>query len=243
MEIERAADAGPVGRIRVLSANLWNGKADPEAFAELVQREDVDLACVQELAPEQAEALASVLPHGVLEPDRHFRGMGIASRRPVESACLPLRYRPLRAARLDPKDWPGLAGPLALWNVHVRAPHSFPQHRSWAMRREQLRGLVGHLDDGRGPQRLVLVGDFNATPVWPVYRRVARRVDDAALSCARRRGGRPERTWGPLWKRAPRLRLLRIDHAFTRGVEASRVRTLDVPGSDHDALCVDLELG
>jgi endonuclease/exonuclease/phosphatase (EEP) superfamily protein YafD len=89
----------------------------------------------------------------------------------------------------------------------------------------------------------VLVGDFNATPVWPLYRRVAREIDDVALAVARRHGRRPARTWGPLWRRAPRMRLLRIDHAFARGVEVSRVRSFDVPGSDHDALCVDVALG
>jgi len=231
------------GRLRILTANLWNGKADPEAFAALVEREGVDVACVQELAPEQAEALGAVLPHGALEPARDFTGMGIALRRPAEVASLPLRYRPLRAAHLDPKDWQGLADPVAVWNIHVRAPHGFPQHVAWATRRAQLRGLMDHVGSAVAGRRLVLVGDFNATPAWPLYRRVAREIDDVALSIARRHGRRPARTWGPLWRRGPRLRLLRIDHAFARGVEVSQVKSFCVPGSDHDALCVDVALG
>jgi len=231
------------GRLRILSANLWNGRADPDGFAELLEREGVDVACVQELAPEQAGALARALPHGVLEPADDYTGMGIALRQPAEPASLPLRYRPLRAARLDPKDWPGLSDPVSVWNVHVRAPHSFPQHVSWATRRAQLRGLLAHMrGDAAGP-RLVLVGDFNATPVWPVYRSVAREIEDVARAAARRAGRRPARTWGPLWRRLPRVRLLRIDHAFARGVEVTGVRCLDVPGSDHDAVCVDVALG
>lgn len=231
------------GQLRILTANLWNGRADPEGFAALVEREGVDVACVQELAPEQAAPLAEVLPHGALEPDRDYRGMGIALRQPADVAQLPLRYRPLRTACLDPKDWPGLADPVAVWNVHVRAPQGFPQHVSWATRRAQLRGLLEHVSGAAAGRRLVLVGDFNATPAWPLYRRVARELDDVALATARRSGRRPARTWGPRWPRVPRVRLLRIDHAFARGVEVSRVRRLPVPGSDHDALCVDVALG
>jgi endonuclease/exonuclease/phosphatase (EEP) superfamily protein YafD len=169
--------------------------------------------------------------------------MGIALRRPAAVTSLPLRYRPLRAVRLDPKDWPELAEPMAIWNVHVRAPHSYPQHVSWAMRRAQLGGLLGHIASAAADPRLVLVGDFNATPIWPLYRRVARELEDVALAAARRCGRRPARTWGPRWPLNPRMRLLRIDHAFARGVEVSRVSSLHVPGSDHDALCVDVELG
>lgn len=230
------------GQLRILTANLWNGNADPERFAELVEREGVDVACVQELAPEQTEPLAAVLPHGVLEPARDYKGMGIALRRPAAVETLPLHYRPLRAARLDPQHWPGLAEPVSIWNVHVRAPHSFPQPAAWATRRAQLRGLLDHLANGSAGPRLLLVGDFNATPVWPVYRHVARQLEDVVLASARRAGRSPARTWGPFWRRAPWLRLLRIDHAFGRGIAVSRVRSFHVPGSDHDALCVDLEL-
>jgi endonuclease/exonuclease/phosphatase (EEP) superfamily protein YafD len=179
----------------------------------------------------------------VLEPNRHYTGMGIALRHPAELARLPLSYRPVRTARLDPKDWPGLVDPVAVWNVHVRAPHSFPQHASWAMRREQLSDLLGHLGGAAAGRRLLLMGDFNATPIWPVYRRIARELDDVALAAARRAGRRPARTWGPVWRGGRRVPLLRIDHAFARGVEVGQVRTLPVPGSDHDALCVDVSLG
>jgi endonuclease/exonuclease/phosphatase family metal-dependent hydrolase len=213
--------------LRILTANLWK----------------VDVACLQELAPEQAGPVASVLPHGALGPARDYTGMGIALRRPAEVASLPLRYRPVRATRLDPKDWPGLPEPLAVWNVHVRAPHSFPQPVSLAIRKAQLAGLLGHLDRARAIGALVLMGDFNATPLWPVYRQVARELDDVALASARLAGRRPARTWGPPRLRKTCGRLLRIDHAFARGVQVCRVRSLEIPGSDHDALCVDVEPG
>lgn len=229
------------GRLRILTANLWNGRADPDALARLVEEEAVDVACLQELTAEQADAVATVLPYGSLEPARDFTGMGIALRRPAQIEQLPLRYRPVRAASLSPCDWPGLAEPLAVWNAHVRAPHDWPPPASLVTRRHQLRGLLGHLEERSHP-RLVLVGDFNATPVWPVYRQVAARLRDAACEVAERRGERPARTWKP-WAGADGPRVLRIDHAFVHGVEIEDLRRLHVAGSDHDALCVDVTLG
>ena len=55
--------------LRILSANLASGGADPEAFAELVRRCEPDVVAVQELAPNQADALARLLPHGELSPN------------------------------------------------------------------------------------------------------------------------------------------------------------------------------
>lgn len=222
------------GRMRILSANLWNGGADPEAFAAQVEALEVDVAAVQELVPAQAEALARVLPHGRLEPAAGFQGMGVALRHPGEVKRWPLPYRDARCAELDPHAWPGLAAPLQVVNLHLLAPHGRYGFSS-GVRRRQVRALLAHLSASRGPR--ALVGDLNATPLWPAYRRLAAGREDAALLHARRTGGRPARTWGP-WPSAPRL--LRIDHALTEGVRVESARTVWVAGSDHHALLVDL---
>jgi endonuclease/exonuclease/phosphatase family metal-dependent hydrolase len=78
---------------RLLTANLANGAADPSAFADLVEAAEPDVVAVQELAPEQAEALARVLPFGKLEPARDHHGMGIALRAPGSVRRLSLPYR------------------------------------------------------------------------------------------------------------------------------------------------------
>jgi endonuclease/exonuclease/phosphatase (EEP) superfamily protein YafD len=103
------------------------------------------------------------------------------------------------------------------------------------VRRRQLRGLLAHLDADPGRARAV-VGDFNATPLWPVYRGVASRLEDLARTHARGTGRRPGRTW-PSWSRRP---LLRIDHCFGRGLDVHGLRVVPVPGSDHCGLLVDL---
>lgn len=225
-------------RLRILSANLWNGKADGPGVARLVAEEGVDVACFQEVSHRQAEALREVLPHGRIEPAEDHCGMGIAMRQPGKVAWLPLPYRSMRAARLEPKDWPGLSDPIHVWNLHMRAPTQWPPLRTVRIRQGQLRGLLAHLERPVAP-RLVLLGDFNASPVWPVYRRVAERLPDLAQLSAERRGRKPASTWAP-WTGARRPRLFRIDHAFGRGVTVQDVRTVHLPGSDHAGLIVDL---
>ncbi len=222
-------------RLRIVSANLWNGVADARGFADLVARLDADIVAVQELAPAQAEALAQVLPHGVLEPHVHYLGMGIASRLPLSVRRLAL---PCRDARVAEVTLAGAHGPVALElvNVHVQAPHSLPSWRAVARRRGQWRGLERHLNANPHRPRVV-VGDFNATPLWPFYRRMARHLRDAAVVAAAHRGGRPLPTWGP-WSGAPRL--LRIDHAFVHRVDVLDFQVHDVPGGDHSAIVVDI---
>ena len=89
---------------------------------------------MQELGPEQAEAIASLLPHGRLEPRLDYEGIGIALRHPAEVAPLALPRREARIARLAPGTWPGLEAPLEVVNLHVLAPHQLPPWRTFAAR-------------------------------------------------------------------------------------------------------------
>lgn len=229
------------GQLRILSGNLCNGGADPEALAELVRRSGADVAAVQELSRDQAEALAEVLPYGQLEPADDFTGMGIALRRPAKLERVALDYRDARVARLDPADWPELARPVELVNVHIAAPTVPPFWTQLVRRRAQLRGLLAYLEANPREARAVM-GDFNATPVWPVYRGVASRLRDLAREHGRASGRRPRRTW-PCWPRPLHgLRLLRIDHCFGQGVTAESFEVVDLPGSDHMGLLIELSV-
>ncbi len=225
-------------RLRILSANLWNGGADPDAFAQLVRTLDVDIAAVQELSPDQAEALAGVLEYGRLEPALDHHGMGIALRRPGKVDTLDLAYRPARTVTLEPEHWPELSRPAEIINAHIAAPHSFPQWQIALARRRQVQGLLEHLERG-APGRRALVGDLNATPLWPAYRSLCTRLEDAALIVAQREGRQPQRTWGP---RPGSPRLLRIDHALVDGFSVEDFRVHAIAGSDHSAIAIDLNV-
>jgi endonuclease/exonuclease/phosphatase family metal-dependent hydrolase len=223
-------------RFRIVSANLWNGAADPDAFAELVAGLHADAVALQEMTPEQADAVARVMPYGQLDPARDFNGMGIALREPATVRRIGL---PLRDARVAHVQWERPAGTrleLEILNVHMQAPHSPPTWTAMRTRRGQMRGVIRHLR-ASPHRRRVVVGDLNATPLWPVYRRLAAGLTDAAIAAARRHGRSVQPTWGP-WPGAPRL--LRIDHALVHGVAVTDFQVVPITGGDHSAIVVDI---
>ena len=224
--------------IRLVSANLAKGRADPHKFRDLVESLRADVVAVQELAPSQALVLAEALPFGTLAPGRGSAGMGIALREPGSAFHVPLPYRGGWAAHVAPAGVQAEADPVEILNVHVVAPHLRPMWRTFARRRAQLRALDAYLD--ATPRRCrVLVGDLNSTPIWPGYRLLRRRLEDAAVEAARRDGRRAPRTWRP-YRSLPCL--FRIDHVLTIGLIAHQVRVFPIEGSDHCALVIDLSL-
>jgi endonuclease/exonuclease/phosphatase family metal-dependent hydrolase len=226
------------GGLRVLSMNLYNGRAEPEALGRQIEALAPDVVAVQELSPSLAGVISELLPHGKLEPTADGLGMGIALRHPGNVERLALRHRDARVAELAPGEWPDLSDRVELVNVHIQAPHSFPQWRSLSCRRDQIQALNSYLRGVPKGRRLV-VGDFNATPIWPAYRALASHLDDAARLHAEATRRRPARTWGP-WYGAPRL--LRIDHALLRGLSVDRFEVVEVAGSDHSGILTDLQL-
>lgn len=232
---QRSAIEAPT-RLRVLSANLWNGRADARAFAERMAELEVDVVAVQELGAAQAAALRPLFPHGLLEPRDDFNGMGIAARLPLDVRRVALPHRDARVAELLLRGTDGEAVAVELLNVHVEAPHQRPPWRTVSRRRGQWRGLERHLAATPSRPRLV-VGDFNSTPLWPFYRRLTAHLRDAALIHAARSGTPVRRTWGP---RPGSRRLLRIDHAFVHRLDVLDFQLVEVPNGDHDAVMVDV---
>ena len=127
-------------------------------------------------------------------------------------------------------------------NVHFAAPHVLHPVTGLLERRGQIREFLRELDEqgaGVGCQRIV-VGDFNATPLWPLYWRMASQFTDAAVAVARQSGRRTRRTWGPGFG-TPRL--LRIDHGFVaKGMRVDEFQVVPVLGSDHSAIVMDVLL-
>lgn len=219
-----------------MSANLWNGAADPGAFAALVEDLSPDVVAVQELTGAQAHALRRAMPHGLFEPHEGFFGMGIGLRQPAFVWRLPSPYRDPRVAEITVANSHGGTERVEIINVHVQAPHSPPSWNCFQNRRGQLRALEGYLDAYPGRRR-VIVGDYNSTPLWPWYRRLRTRFVDAAVAAAAQNSHEPQATWGP-WPWSPRV--LRIDHALVAGLTVHEFRVVPVRGSDHSAIVVDL---
>ena len=127
---------------------------------------------------------------------------------------------------------------VEVMSVHITAPHGFPLRRQFARRRAQVRGLLEYFH-ASFEMPLAVLGDFNATPLWPAYRRLAGSLEDLALTHARRTGISPRRTW-PSW--TGNLRLIRIDHCFGHAVEVQSLDVIPIPGSDHDGLLIDVSV-
>jgi endonuclease/exonuclease/phosphatase family metal-dependent hydrolase len=226
--------------MRILTANLLNGRAHPEVLAARLEALHVDVAVFQELGPTQAGPIGEVLPCGKLEPSADFHGMGIALARPGEVRRLPLPRRDARVAELHPADWPELGAAAEVINLHVLAPHATWPWQCFDIRGEQVERTLAYVEATPRAHRVV-AGDFNATPLWPVYRRLARRFRDVAAEGARGRGHRaPLRTWGP-WPGSPRL--LRIDHVLAAGFTVHHFERLELPGTDHSAVLLELTPG
>jgi endonuclease/exonuclease/phosphatase family metal-dependent hydrolase len=225
--------------IRILTANLFSGRADPSALVDLVEALEADVVCVQELGPRLAGPLSRVRPGGHLGPNDFDRGLGIACRHDAEVRQIPLPKRDGWVARLSPTSWPQIAEPIEIVNVHIMAPHTYPYFPRTHTRKGQLAALLRFLDMDRNVPRAIL-GDFNASPIWPVYRRMAERLTDSVV--AHGRGGSGAK---PTWPHLPAIGLrglFRIDHCFLSKLDVRDVQVVSVPGSDHLALCVDVSM-
>ena len=223
-----------------------SGRADPAALAEMLRREKPDAAAFQEISAVQARAVeeTGLFPHGTLDPRADSTGLGLALRHPASIRRLPLPLRDAWIAQMRLLA-AGTPGSLEIICVHITAPHQLPPWQMLAQRRAQVRALHAHIARG-GRRPLVLLGDLNSTPFFPAYRSLTRALGaspgrvDAALIASLRNGHAAAPTWAPRpgWRH-----LLRIDHALVDpSVEVGAVRTLDLPGSDHVALILDIHL-
>lgn len=209
--------------LRVLSANLYNGRADPASLARLLDEMRPDVVAAQELAPNAAEVIADRLPHGLVSPALDHTGSAIAARFPLEVRRIPLPHRGALVAQES----------ITIWCVHLANPVDAPP--PLRKRRQQVLTLESKLRETTGPT--LLVGDLNSTPVWPAYRRLTTLLDDGVAEWACRTGRRPRRTWGYRpWMPA----MLRIDHALVRDVKVQNCQVRRITGADHRALIVDV---
>jgi endonuclease/exonuclease/phosphatase family metal-dependent hydrolase len=223
--------------LRILTANLFSGRADPAALGELIEELEVDIVCVQELGPRIAEPLSRLLPGGELGSGEIARGLGIACRHDAVVRQFSLPKRDGWVARLSPTSWSQIDEPIEIVNVHIMAPHTWPYFPRRLTRHGQLSSLIRFLDDDPHVPRAIL-GDFNASPVWPLYRRLASKLTDAAVEGMRGGPGR-HLTWPHL----PSIGIkgiFQIDHCFLSNLTATNVQVVAIPGSDHLGLCVDV---
>ncbi len=225
--------AGAKGsQLRVLTANVLAGKADPEAIVRLVTEQRADVLLLQELTPEfvAKAALAGLegqLPYKAVHPLPGVIGSGIYARQPLRDDGVRANLGGFTQAKAE------LIGPgVLIESAHPRAPFDAQTTKLW---RDDFPGEPKATVDG--PLR-ILGGDFNATLDHSVLRDlISSGYRDAAATVGQGLTG----TWGPYdGDRIPPVTLDRVLADRRIGVE--EVRVFGIPGSDHRAVLAVLRL-
>ena len=224
----------PAGRetLSVLSANIYRGKADPEALVALVDRYDVDLLAVQELTPRFARELRRAgidrrLPNAIVEVRKGAAGGGLYSRLPLRPLATdtPSFFRQPRGILRLPDGQR-----LRLVDVHPLTPG-----RTGIDVWEDSLGDLPATGEG---VPWVLLGDFNATLDHSRLREV---IDRGYRDAGALAGEGLEPTWPNQGHSLPPV--ITIDHVLAdRRLDLVEYGVEDLPGSDHRSIHAELAL-
>jgi endonuclease/exonuclease/phosphatase family metal-dependent hydrolase len=183
------------------------------------------LVAAQELAANAATVLCDRYRFGLIRPATDHSGMALAAVRPIEVKTLPLPHRTGLIAKFEG---------IEILSVHLANPLAVPV--VFKERKAQVAALMEVLAT---PARRILVGDLNATPAWPAFRRLTEVLTDGIGELASSKRKRPTPTWGYRpWLPA----FLRIDHVLVSGLVVTEASVHRLKGADHRALFVRLEL-
>ncbi len=209
--------------VRVLTANLREGSAQPEPLADLA-RASADVVVMQELTPALAaglDPLKSEFPFRALDAQPYAAGVGIWSRYPIESFSRNSDYRlGMVTASLRV---PGAAQAVTVLAAHVAGPWPQPID-DW---RREMTALPRTLATITGRGAAIVAGDLNATSDMEPFRRLLR---DGFRNAAEQSGAGLVRTFPADMSVPP---IIGIDHILVRNSSARDVATVRIPGSDH----------
>jgi endonuclease/exonuclease/phosphatase (EEP) superfamily protein YafD len=226
-----ALPAGPT--LRVLTANMLVGGADPGTIVRLVRGQQVDLLALQEFTPAAERALAAagladLLPNAASHPLEGVGGSALYSRFPLRDEGL--RMNPFGFGQAAATVTVPGAAPIAVEAVHPCPPLVRTVDNCWE---RALRAEPPATVDG---QVRILLGDYNATLDHVALRRLlATGYRDAADVV----GAGLTPTW-PYDKLFPRVT---IDHVLAdRRVGVRAVSVHPLPSGDHRAVYAELVL-
>ncbi|MGR6317753.1 endonuclease/exonuclease/phosphatase family protein [Micromonospora soli] len=222
--------------VRLLTANLLKGGADPAALVDLVRTQRVDVLTVQEFTPPIAAeldglGLAALLPYRELNPEVGTTGSGLYARYPLSEVGFRRNQGFSFTQAYGTLAVPG-APPLRVESAHPAAPYAVEVVPDWWT---DLRGQPHATPRGR---LSVLAGDFNATlDHAPLRDLIATGYVDAADQAGAGLAG----TWGP-YDGDP-IPPVTIDHVLAdRRIAVRSVDVHPLPGSDHRAVLAELRL-
>lgn len=225
--------------LRVMSSNLYVGKADPQAVVDLVRREHIDVLTLVELSPDELArldraGLGTLLRYRNVGAQTGADGAGLFSRYPLR------RLAPASQADRGGEPRAVVAVPGAV-PIDVQVVHPLPPINGWKDRWHAALDGIPAVDEHDGRVHL-LAGDFNATLDHPELRRLVGNIDN---SDAPRDGGGYDdaaaevhkglvMTW-PTNRRFPPI--IAIDHVLVDlRVGVQSFDAYKMKGSDHRAV-------
>ena len=223
--------------VRVLTANLRVGEADPNALIDIANH-NADVVVVQELTAQLADTLnqtgiKAAFPYGILQPGQYGSGVGIWSRYPITQSERIEGYR-LKMVSADIAI-PGTDQDTIFVAVHLAGP--WPQDiGAW---RDEIRSLPATLKefkDQANRRTVIVAGDFNATYDMAPFRKL---LTNGYADAAEQAGAGITRTFPADGTWPPRFG---IDHILTYNATATDVQTVRIPGSDHLGLLATVRL-
>jgi len=223
--------------LRVLTANLGMGQADPAAFVALAGAA-ADVVAVQEMTQEAADGLAAAgmdtaFPHRVIVPAPMASGIGIWSRHPiVHSGRVDGYALPMVGSRIR---IPGVRVDTTVLSVHLAAPWPMPIG-AWQSDLALFPDTLREVGRSAGAGAVIVAGDFNATADMAPFRRL---LDQGYGDAGPDAGAGLVRTYPGRGMRPP---LLGIDHILTKNCYAASAATVVVPGADHRGLLATLRV-
>jgi endonuclease/exonuclease/phosphatase (EEP) superfamily protein YafD len=233
--VSATAAHGPA--LVVLQANLKLGSADPRALVERVRQVRADVLTVEELTAAEADALiagglSDELPYHFDQPGAGGSGSGIWSRYPLAGT----RSEPgFDFAVLTAQLALPAARPTTLVAAHLLPPWPFASG-TWLHELTRLHTLMNRLRAAQPNAAIIVSGDFNAGQDHAQFRRL---LTDGFGDATDQAGAGYLRTY-PTDRVYPPL--VTLDHVLARNAVARSARTLGLPGSDHRALLVRLNL-
>ncbi|QDW62152.1 endonuclease/exonuclease/phosphatase family protein [Oerskovia sp. KBS0722] len=226
-------EAGAQGTLRVLTVNAYFGQADAAAVVRMVHEQDADVLAVVELTADfhdrlEAAGIEAVMPHHVdAKVGTGSPGSGLWSRTALTDP--------------DTSEWSTFAMPAATVDVdgtpvRVTAVHPVPPlPEITGVWHQEMADLARRAHDE--PLAQVLLGDFNATYDHASFRAV---LGDRFRDATRTAGHGLNLSW-PVGERVPTF--LDLDHVVVdAGMRVDDVDSLVVPGSDHGALAVTVQV-
>lgn len=219
-----APDAG-APEVSIVAANLLFGNEQIDDAADALLELDVDVLALSEITPEIADRLhrhplADRYPHRVERPAPLASGLVIWSRLPLG----PVGDQPEFRRAIDTTIVTG-DGLLRLLLVHPPPP--IFDRDQW---HTELRAIPGVVSETAFPT--VVLGDFNASPFHPPFRRM---VGEADLHDVLVDRGRPFAATWPTDSLLPPFTSL--DHILLqRSVATVDAGVATIPGSDHRAV-------